>query len=250
MFDYAAAAAMMDVYAGAWYMLAIVYLAYVHVAPAPRTWRAAPWVCSAWNLICSIFSTCGLYAMATYIMSLPAHKQTLSNLFNDTEYMFDENAGPWVCAFVLSKIPELFDTVLVKCRGKQPTFLQWFHHVATMMYARLLYTDKSLNSVGLVMSTLNYAVHSVMYMYFALMASHFAARGTRLRSTLLRVSPAITVVQVLQMFVVLFMFWFRYTYLLIAVDWYGLLMYTVYAACFTHLLLTRQKRSLPANKTS
>nr|CCC49087.1 putative fatty acid elongase [Trypanosoma vivax Y486] len=98
--------------------------------------------------------------------------------------------GYWVGLFTLSKIPELFDTVLLIMQCKQPPFLHWYHHVTVLVFAWHTFCEKS--STMTVFVAMNLTVHSVMYFYFALCACG-------LKRIMRNLAPLITTMQILQM---------------------------------------------------
>merc|ERR1711933_717778 len=98
--------------------------------------------------------------------------------------------------FAFSKIPELGDTVFLILKGKRVRFLQWYHHSTVMMFCWLaLATEYTL---GFWFAATNYAVHSVMYMYFFLMAFD------SFKAVVKVIAPLVTVIQIAQMIFGLF----------------------------------------------
>jgi elongation of very long chain fatty acids protein 6 len=70
--------------------------------------------------------------------------------------------------FILSKIPELIDTVFIVLRKKPLIFLHWYHHVTVLIFCWNSYV--TLAGAGLYFVSMNYTVHAVMYLYFFLQA--------------------------------------------------------------------------------
>lgn len=68
---------------------------------------------------------------------------------------------------------ELVDTAVLICKRKQPSFLQVYHHSATIVVAYWLTASHA--SCTFLFAGLNSSIHTVMYFYFAL-----ASIGVRL----------------------------------------------------------------------
>lgn len=100
--------------------------------------------------------------------------------------------GFWSLLFVLSKLPELGDTLFVVLRKQPLIFLHWYHHITVLLYS--FYSYEMLVAPGRYFILMNATVHSIMYSYYALKASK-----------LLRipkwVNVCITLIQISQMFV-------------------------------------------------
>ncbi|XP_061564435.1 elongation of very long chain fatty acids protein 6-like [Cololabis saira] len=95
----------------------------------------------------------------------------------------------WAYAFILSKVPELGDTVFIVLRKQRLIFLHWYHHVTVLLYSWYSYKDQVAG--GGWFMTMNYAVHSLMYTYYA-------ARAASLRVPR-PFAMVITATQILQM---------------------------------------------------
>uniref|UniRef100_A0A8C1Z965 Elongation of very long chain fatty acids protein n=1 Tax=Cyprinus carpio TaxID=7962 RepID=A0A8C1Z965_CYPCA len=77
----------------------------------------------------------------------------------------------WAYAFVLSKAPELGDTLFIVLRKQKLIFLHWYHHITVLLYS--WYSYKDMVAGGGWFMTMNYLVHAVMYSYYALRAAGF-----------------------------------------------------------------------------
>lgn len=93
--------------------------------------------------------------------------------------------------FALSKVYEFGDTVFIVLRKQKLLTLHWVHHILTCIFA--WYTMFSMPANSRWLATMNFTVHSVMYSYYALMAS-----GWRVPSGLAQI---LTLVQIAQMVV-------------------------------------------------
>ena len=66
--------------------------------------------------------------------------------------------------FMISKIPELIDTMFMVVRGRNIRFLHWYHHLTVLLYCWLITRT---TYPGTPFSLLNAFVHSIMYYYYA-----------------------------------------------------------------------------------
>ena len=122
----------------------------------------------AWSLGLCLFSSVGVYMAAS---------QFIQGLMNRGFYfsvcepiIHDGAAGLWSFLFVLSKAPELVDTYFIVLRKQKLIFLHWYHHVTVFIYC--WYHYGTLITPGQWFVSMNYIVHSVMYGYYAVRASH------------------------------------------------------------------------------
>lgn len=84
----------------------------------------------------------------------------------------DRVSGFWTWLFVLSKLPELGDTVFIVLRKQPLIFLHWYHHITVLIYSWFSYTEYTASARWFIV--MNYFVHSVMYSYYALKALRFS----------------------------------------------------------------------------
>lgn len=100
--------------------------------------------------------------------------EALSLLFNSQKVKLlcssfiehDRVAGCWSFLFVLSKLPELGDTVFIVLRKQPLIFLHWYHHITVLLYSWFSYTEYTSSARWYIV--MNYCVHSIMYSYYAL----------------------------------------------------------------------------------
>lgn len=110
---------------------------------------------SLWCFGLSIFSCFGTYYTGKYLLEgYPNVRVT------------EGDAAFWFDAFIISKIPELIDTIFIVLRSKKLVALQWYHHWATLTICYNL-SSLSCNEFTPFFFT-NYFVHSFMYLYFGL----------------------------------------------------------------------------------
>jgi len=73
--------------------------------------------------------------------------------------------------FVLSKVPELGDTVFIVLRKQPLIFLHWYHHVTVLIYCWYSFSEYTAPARWFVV--MNFIVHSIIYSYYALRAMRF-----------------------------------------------------------------------------
>ncbi|KPI88670.1 putative fatty acid elongase, partial [Leptomonas seymouri] len=161
--------------------IAAAYLAFVFKGPVlvDLIFRGSPptklikkcW--AVWNVALAVFSMYGVYHIVpTFVGNLQKYgmRETLCTFREDEFY-----TGPIGVAmglFSLSKLPEFGDTFFLILGGKRSLpFLSWFHHVTIFLYAWMAYQQAS--SIWIVLASINYFVHSVMYTYFAFAEAGF-----------------------------------------------------------------------------
>lgn len=148
-----------------------------------------------WNAMLSIFSWFGVFAcVPTIIWSLANHGLYFTTCAPPGWYGTSV-CGFFVTLFIYSKIPELVDTVLLILAGKPVVVLQWWHHSTVLLYCWHSYAVRI--ATGAWFAGMNYTVHSLMYGYFALM-------GTQYRKAVAPFAIFITLLQLLQMVVGMF----------------------------------------------
>lgn len=124
---------------------------------------------AGWNVALAVFSFCGaartLPALVYNATAFP-FRRSLCHAAAD-----DWGRGPsglWVQLFILSKFAELLDTFFIVARKKRLLFLHWYHHLTVLLYCWHSYATEAPHALYFV--AMNYAVHAVMYAYYALMA--------------------------------------------------------------------------------
>ncbi|KAH9597851.1 ELO family [Trypanosoma melophagium] len=145
-----------------------------------------------WNFGLSIFSIFGTSTITPTLIRNLMHKGFYSATceFRDNEF-YTTSVGFWMGIFALSKIPELVDTVFLVLQGKQKLpFLHWYHHVTVLLFSWHTYCVGS--SAYIWVAAMNYSVHSIMYLYFALAALGYKRMVRPL-------APYITLMQISQM---------------------------------------------------
>eukprot|EP00440_Ansanella_granifera_P024435 gb/GFBE01026538.1/.p1 GENE.gb/GFBE01026538.1/~~gb/GFBE01026538.1/.p1 ORF type:complete len:354 (+),score=80.05 gb/GFBE01026538.1/:1-1062(+) len=152
--------------------LAAFYLAAIfkgQKAMAKRTPWDLQWTLAAWNALLSTFSFIGAFHTIPHLLyniSFQGFTHTIC-----AEPLSDWGSGStglWVQLFVLSKIPELIDTLFIVLRKKPLIFLHWYHHATVLLYC--WHAMATLAPQALYFVAMNYDVHALMYAYYCLMA--------------------------------------------------------------------------------
>jgi len=148
-----------------------------------------------WNLLLSLFSWCGVVACVPVLaQSLWEHGLYFTTCAPPSWYATGWS-GVFVALFIYSKIAELMDTVLLLLADKPVIALQWWHHSTVLLYCWHSYSVRI--ATGAWFACMNYSVHSIMYGYFAIM-------GTRYRKLVTPYAIYITLLQLVQMLVGMF----------------------------------------------
>ena len=175
--------------------LTLLYLGLVLYVPKNIMDARSPmklrWVVAFWNFLLTAFSMSGSLVCVPRVIEIITARGFYASICGDSKENFsDGRVGFWVAAFLLSKIPELMDTVFLVAQKKDVIFLHWFHHVTVMLYCWHGYIVQV--PTGLWFATMNFVVHSIMYLYYFLMA-------VGLRSVAKPFAKLITSLQLLQM---------------------------------------------------
>jgi len=192
---------------------------------------------AAWNLLLAVFSFAGAaITMPTLLMAVANRGLEFTVCGNPAEWYGCGLSGVATTLFILSKLPELVDTVFVVLRKKPLIFLHWYHHVSVLLFCWHSFSTAA--SAGVWFVAMNYTVHAVMYLYYFL-----AAIGRRPSWAM-----AVTVLQLSQMgvgIVICFLtIWYkrvqgRVCYITDSNIYAGVAMYTSYALLFLHFFVNR-----------
>lgn len=122
-----------------------------------------------WNLLLSAFSFVGVFRTVPHLLATVSDRGMYQSVCAPACETFGAGAvGLWTALFILSKFPELVDTVFIVLRKKPLIFLHWYHHVTVLLYTWQAYATQA--SSGLWFVAMNFSVHSIMYLYYALKA--------------------------------------------------------------------------------
>lgn len=140
-----------------------------------RTAFVLRWPLACWNLLLSIFSIYGTIRVVPHLLDKMT-KMTFEETVCDSAHTYygAGAAGLAVQLFILSKIPELFDTVFIILKKKPLIFLHWYHHITVLLYCWNSYVTES--GAGIYFAAMNYTVHAVMYLYYFLQAVRILPR--------------------------------------------------------------------------
>ena len=89
-----------------------------------------------------------------------------SNALCNDGWLNNETWWYWTYLFYLSKYYEFVDTYILVWKGRDPSFLQKFHHIGAVAGMWIIITSKS--HTGYIFVVPNSFIHSIMYLYYAL----------------------------------------------------------------------------------
>lgn len=149
-------------------------------------------VLAIWNGLLCLFSILGMVRTAPFLIGrlmTESYKDTICS--NATEAYGHGAVGLWTMLFILSKVPELGDTVFLILRKRDVIFLHWYHHATVLLFCWHAYAMRV--GTGLYFVAMNYSVHAIMYGYFCLQCYKLIPKWFP--------SYLITVLQIVQMVV-------------------------------------------------
>lgn len=124
-----------------------------------------------WNTMLAMFSIMGAFRTAPELLHVLRHYGIFHSVCVPSYIEQDRVCGFWTWLFVLSKLPELGDTIFIVLRKQPLIFLHWYHHITVLIYSWFSYTEYTSSARWFIV--MNYCVHSVMYSYYALKAARF-----------------------------------------------------------------------------
>ncbi|CEF70822.1 Elongation of very long chain fatty acids protein [Strongyloides ratti] len=142
-----------------------------------------------WNTSLAIFSIIGMIRSGEEFLYVFFNKPFTHSICYSMNP--NEPVAFWACAFALSKVAELFDTIFLVLRKRKVIFLHWYHHVVVLIYS--WNSAVELTAAGRWFIFMNFSVHSIMYSYYAL-----TSIGLRFPKI---VSMAVTILQTSQMLI-------------------------------------------------
>ncbi|XP_076825288.1 very long chain fatty acid elongase 6-like [Clavelina lepadiformis] len=143
-----------------------------------------------WSSLLAVFSILGAVRTSA-VMVIAFQTGGLTTVVCDPIVYNGPVTHFWAALFPFSKFIEYIDTVFIVLRKQNLIFLHWYHHLTVALVAGLTYGGKY--GGGWVFMTVNYAIHSLMYSYYA-----FRAAGIKLPRSL---ALAITGCQIAQMII-------------------------------------------------
>ena len=189
-----------------------------------------------WNCALSLFSFAGLAHCLPVLVGEMVGNGQYFTICAPAPYYGGGWHGMFVALFIYSKVLELVDTALLLLSKRPVILLHWWHHVTVLLYCWHSYSVQI--ATGLYYATMNYLVHSLMYAYFA-------ATQTTLRQTVRPFAIYITLLQLAQMVVGIYVTLRAILYQSSGRDCYvnktnsilGLAMYSSYFPLFLKLFL-------------
>ena len=190
-----------------------------------------------WNLALAVFSIFGAIVLVPPVISSMKEKGFVYTSCVSDAYQYSPESSVcfWVFLFMLSKVVELGDTLFVILRKKPLMFLHWYHHVSVLNLTWFI-VSKDATGIAHCSSSINYSIHSIMYLYYAATSA-----GVRFPPV---IPPLITLLQILQMFLVatvnITAFVYRSTCPVdVAVVWAAVIIVLSYAALFGNYFMQR-----------
>jgi elongation of very long chain fatty acids protein 6 len=119
-----------------------------------------------WNIGLASFSIIGftrVFPEFLYAINKGFHYSVCNN-----SYIKYNSVSFWIWLFVLSKTPELVDTLFLVLRKQKLKFLHTWHHFSVLIFAWFVYASQL--AANRWYCTMNYGVHAIMYTYYALKA--------------------------------------------------------------------------------
>ena len=187
-----------------------------------------------WNAAMASFSILGVIRCLPQFIQIVTTKD-LTASYCQAGFYLDVRLQVWYWAFIMSKVPELFDTLFIVLRGGKLIYLHWIHHALTLCYCWFAYGDIPATAQWMV--NMNFIVHSFMYTHYALSAMRFKV------PVAIRVS--ITSLQIIQMAfgiyihvaVVVRKVWSQPCDVSFRVSLAGLALYTLFIVLFTNYFI-------------
>mmetsp|Transcript_66208 Transcript_66208/g.149471 ORF Transcript_66208/g.149471 Transcript_66208/m.149471 type:complete len:218 (-) Transcript_66208:561-1214(-) len=116
---------------------------------------------AAWNFFLCVFSFAGALRTVPHLLYNLSSQTFESTICTPPDVEWGVGAtGLWVQLFILSKIPELIDTVFIVQRKRPLIFLHWYHHVTVLLYCWHSYATEA--SQALYFVAMNFSVHAIM----------------------------------------------------------------------------------------
>ena len=193
-----------------------------------------------WNTFLALFSFCGSLSVVPHLIDV-LYKSGFKESVCKAEGPKNPQLSLWWFLLVISKVIELGDTAFVVLRKSPLQFLHYYHHMTVLVYG-FYGLSRPLGSIGGVyvwFGTMNYSVHTVMYTYYAVRTAGYRVPNV--------VSKFVTILQLSQMFVALFINLVSYRSYMrgedcdinMSVFYVGLAIYGSYAFLFAKFFYTR-----------
>ncbi|MFH4974524.1 hypothetical protein AB6A40_001233 [Gnathostoma spinigerum] len=149
-----------------------------------------------WNFSFSIFSAIAAYKLVPELIHAINKFGFVGSYCENGDYYDNPSTGFWGWMFVMSKAPELGDTLFLILRKRPVIFMHWYHHAVTFFYAQITYSERQAWCRWSL--ALNLVVHTVMYCYFGVRALHIRTPRA--------VAQFITTIQIIQFVISCYIF--------------------------------------------
>lgn len=144
----------------------------------------------AWNVSIALFSACGAAVCVPHLARQLWARGFWFTACGDVYELAGYGVPAfWASLFTWSKLLELVDTALLVASKRPVITLHWFHHASVILFAWAAWAYET--PCALWYGAMNYAVHALMYAYFA-------AMGSRWRPVVRKLAPLITALQIAQ----------------------------------------------------
>jgi len=145
------------------YGICIGYVLFVLAAKMDK--KNLKYPIALWNFLLSTFSLYGAIRTVPELISQIASKPFENTICDRPDMTWGAGAsGLAVQLFILSKMPELVDTMWLVIKGSPIIFLHWYHHFTVLAFCWNSYITEA--GAGLYFVAMNYSVHSIMYFYY------------------------------------------------------------------------------------
>lgn len=140
------------------------------------------------------------YSFITFVGILPLvvrsveEKGWLTTFCDNDASLWNAGVGFWGTLFYVSKYWEFLDTIIIVFKGKNPSFLQVYHHAGVVLAMYLLVAAQETGGLFII-TTLNSFIHTLMYAYFTITAN---VRLPKIVANIIR--PSLTTFQLIQFF--------------------------------------------------
>lgn len=151
-------------YISAFYVVSI-FLLQAYMQHRPKYNLRGPLM--VWSLLLSAFSICGFCTAGLYHLTYMLNHGWKASVCDSV--LVEKQMGLWSFLFCFSKCPELIDTYFIVLRKQKLIFLHWYHHITVFIYCWFSYGYMTNPQQWFI--SMNYFVHSIMYLYYAIRAS-------------------------------------------------------------------------------
>lgn len=129
-----------------------------------------------WNLFLSTFSFIGAFRTVPHLLGILFSQSYHESVCQVAVDAYGQGpCGLWTALFIMSKVPELIDTVFIVLRKRTLLFLHWYHHVTVLLFCWHAYATEAAS--GLYFVAMNYSIHAVMYAYYCAGAFDAVPKG-------------------------------------------------------------------------